>query len=211
MTRKRGAHSPSRRSARFGRPRKVTTAVEEPMTDDLFTPTNSARPTLYLSNWSSHRTPGMHGPGPKLTIMCMPRQWEKGDGTVRALCPSSHDLVDCKAGRITVAEYRRRYELALTNYGPGGVLVTDYHTDGWLAPHTLKVLPATTPAAAVFGPHDKVFDTPAGPAYLVPLGSTLCCSCAVAKAAAGECHRAWAAPFLVRAGWRVVLDGEEVT
>lgn len=26
----------------------------------------------------------------------------------------------------------------------------------------------------------------------------------------GRCHRAWAAPFLVRAGWRVILDGVEV-
>lgn len=28
--------------------------------------------------------------------------------------------------------------------------------------------------------------------------------------AAGRCHRAWAAPVLVAAGWRVVLDGVEV-
>lgn len=39
-------------------------------------------------------------------------------------------------------------------------------------------------------------------------GDTLCCACSRAKAAAGECHRAWAAEALVRAGWRVVLDGE---
>ena len=38
---------------------------------------------------------------------------------------------------------------------------------------------------------------------------TLCCACSVAESRAGRCHRAWAAPFLHAAGWRVVLDGRE--
>ena len=38
-------------------------------------------------------------------------------------------------------------------------------------------------------------------------GAALCCACGTAAAQAGRCHRAWAAPF---AGWRVVLDGQEV-
>lgn len=42
--------------------------------------------------------------------------------------------------------------------------------------------------------------------YVIADGDTLCCACA--KGA--DCHRRWAAPFLVRAGWRVVLDGVEV-
>lgn len=41
----------------------------------------------------------------------------------------------------------------------------------------------------------------------VPDGAALCCSCSAAEAAAGRCHRAWAAPVLRRAGWSVVLDG----
>lgn len=41
-------------------------------------------------------------------------------------------------------------------------------------------------------------------------GDTLVCACSKRAAAAGNCHRAWAAPFLLRAGWRVVLDGVEV-
>jgi hypothetical protein len=45
---------------------------------------------------------------------------------------------------------------------------------------------------------------------LVENGDTLCCACSRADAAAGQCHRAWAAPFLARAGWRVILDGVEV-
>jgi len=42
-------------------------------------------------------------------------------------------------------------------------------------------------------------------------GDTLCCACSAANAARDLCHRAWAAPYLVRAGWRVLLDGVEVT
>lgn len=38
-------------------------------------------------------------------------------------------------------------------------------------------------------------------------GDTLCCACAVGA----PCHRREAAPFLVRAGWRVVLDGVVVS
>jgi len=41
-------------------------------------------------------------------------------------------------------------------------------------------------------------------------GDTLCCSCSKAEAVAGRCHRAWAAPYLVSAGWTVILDGVEV-
>lgn len=41
-------------------------------------------------------------------------------------------------------------------------------------------------------------------------GDTLCCGCARDAAARGECHRAWAAELLRRAGWRVVLDGREL-
>ncbi|MFA5801174.1 MAG: hypothetical protein WC911_01725 [Thermoleophilia bacterium] len=41
-------------------------------------------------------------------------------------------------------------------------------------------------------------------------GDTLCCTCSKTEAAAGRCHRAWAAPYLVRAGWTVILDGVEV-
>lgn len=37
-------------------------------------------------------------------------------------------------------------------------------------------------------------------------GDTLCCGCAVGA----PCHRRTAAPFLVRAGWRVLLDGVEL-
>jgi hypothetical protein len=41
-------------------------------------------------------------------------------------------------------------------------------------------------------------------------GDTLCCACSREEAAAGRCHRVWVAQALVRAGWRVVLDGVEL-
>jgi hypothetical protein len=53
--------------------------------------------------------------------------------------------------------------------------------------------------------------TTEGDLVLLEDGDTLCCSCARAKAAKGECHRVWAAELLVKAGWRVILDGEELS
>lgn len=67
-------------------------------------------PTVYVSNWSSHRTEGHHGPGRKLTIMARPRAWEVGDGCVPWLTPDDGDLLAVKAGRISGEEYQRRFE-----------------------------------------------------------------------------------------------------
>ena len=50
------------------------------------------RPTLYPSNFASYRTPGMHGPGRKLTIMARPRAWEVGEGTAHALMPQGFEV-----------------------------------------------------------------------------------------------------------------------
>jgi len=53
--------------------------------------------------------------------------------------------------------------------------------------------------------------TDAWPAHGLPRPSLgACCACSRAAAAAGMCHRVWAAEALARAGWRVVLDGVEV-
>lgn len=41
-------------------------------------------------------------------------------------------------------------------------------------------------------------------------GDTLCCTCPVFDAQCGLCLRQWFSPFLVRAGWRVIRDGQEV-
>ncbi len=139
------------------------------------------RPTLYLSNWSSRRTPGCHGPGRKLTIMAAPRQWEHGDGSVARLTPSVQDLRDVKDRLLAFEDYRQIFT----------DLAEKHRSEGRLTPGVL----VTT---ADGGKH-------------VQDGDTLCCACSRDDAAAGRCHRAWAAPLLVAAGWRVVLDGAEVS
>ena len=49
-----------------------------------------------------------------------------------------------------------------------------------------------------------------GQSVAVNDGDTLCCSCSRTDAAQGRCHRAFVAEALVRSGWSVVLDGEEL-
>lgn len=51
----------------------------------------------------------------------------------------------------------------------------------------------------------------AGGDVFVDDGDTLICSCKREEAAAGRCHRVWVAYRLRRYGWRVVLDGVELT
>lgn len=44
--------------------------------------------------------------------------------------------------------------------------------------------------------------------FIVKDGDTLCCACSRKAASEGNCHRTWAAPYLHKAGWEVILDGE---
>lgn len=145
----------------------------------------SDRPTLYLTNWSSRRH---HGPGRKLTIMARPRAWEHGEGAVGILLPDAGALVAVKARRMTADEYFSRFRedlaWATRERGDGGEL-----RGNPLAPGRLSYQP--------------VWSIPKGS---VADGDTLLCACAVGA----PCHRREAAPFLVRAGWRVILDGVEV-
>lgn len=131
------------------------------------------RAVLHLTNWSSRK---LHH-GTVYTIMALPRRWERGAGTVHALCPDPDDLRAVKRGDMSVDEYRRRFEAKLV-------------------PDLLRHLRALDSE----GYHRTVAD-----------GDTLCCGCSRDAAACGECHRAFAAPLLVRAGWAVVLDGEPFT
>ncbi len=137
--------------------------------------------TIYLSNFASHRTPGAHGPGRKLSIMAAPRAWEHGEGVVTVLVPALPDLRAAKAGAMEMAEYRARFERRLVDVAKAGAL-----DRGGL-----------------------LFEVPPYRSAPLPVadGDTLCCACSIAEARAGRCHRAWAAPYLRRAGWRVVLDG----
>jgi hypothetical protein len=140
-------------------------------------------PTLHITNWSSRK---LHGPGRKLTIMAKPRQWEHGDGKVTLLMPAPSWLERVRDGRMPIAEYRSLCEARFAGLTcPGGkVLIDDPLVPGRLLA--------------------EVGDIVGRP---VVDGDTLCCGCSRDEAAAGRCHRVWAAALLAKAGWRVVLDG----
>lgn len=165
-------------------------------------------PTVYLDPWAwvqarkRAAAEGRPDPWPcgrhglALTIMAMPRghYGECGDGRVPWLVPSmaARDLmVEALAARDTPLEpdalraYRTAFDAQLLQA----------EQCGGLAPGRL-VYTIQTRADA--------------PRHVVPDGATLCCACSRARAAAGRCHRAWVAPYLVRAGWTVYLDGSEV-
>jgi len=159
-------------------------------------------PTLYLSNFASHRTPGMHGPGHVYTIMARPRRWEHGDGRVTVLLPPA-------------AEIPRLVRLVQERRGGGWVGAPSLDDVGATA---FRELPEYRAACEDYWSAYAVLLPPGAlsartECRIVPVadGDTLCCACSVAEARAGRGHRAWAAPFLARAGWRVVLDGVEVS
>lgn len=88
--------------------------------------------TIYLSNWSSHKTPGMHGPGRKWSAMAAPRSWEIGDGVLNCVAPDLSDLRDVQAGRIDLPTYRHRYEGAILRRQAAFSMLTPTHLHpGW--------------------------------------------------------------------------------
>jgi hypothetical protein len=109
-----------------------------------------------------------------------PQYGEAGEGTAHPLVPPLVWVRDAKAGRMLVEVYRSQYLLLLSRR-------------------------AIQPGRLWFAPADATLQ----PA-LVTDGDTLVCACSRAAAAEGRCHRCWAAAALVEAGWRVVLDGQEV-
>lgn len=120
-----------------------------------------------------------HGPGRRLCAMALPRAWEKGDGKVSMVAPRAEDLLAIKDGTLSVEVYQARYRMMLRR---------------------------------------QVSQTGIGPGQLVldrgdPVedGDTLLCACPRPDSPRRhhECHIEWLAPFLRRAGWRVVLYGEE--
>lgn len=146
-------------------------------------------PTLHLTNWSSR---SLRGPGRRWSIMARPRHWERGDGTCIPLTPLGPPAVlldllvkQRQAGTMDPALLARYREAMAHRWGP-----QEYGPD--LGPGKLWAVP------------DE------GGPMRVEDGDSLLCACSREEAAAGRCHRAWAAPVLVAAGWRVVLDGAEV-
>ena len=118
-----------------------------------------------------------------------PRRWEVGDGLLEILQPLSDDLRDVRAGVLTIDQYRDRYLAYVRNR-----LAIEDRTGGlpgWsLRPGALGIVTGTG--------FLRVAD-----------GDTLCCACSREDAAAGRCHRCYAAELLVEAGWTIVADGVE--
>jgi hypothetical protein len=118
--------------------------------------------------------------------MTRPRRWERGVGVARSLVPEASDLLAVKGGRITIDEYRRRYRDDIA----------------WRKERrAVNLAPGSMLGSHYCG----------GGFRMVADGDTLCCACSRATAAKGECHRVWAAELLRDAGWRVILDGKELT
>ena len=145
------------------------------------------KPTLHLTNWSSKR---LHGPGQKWTIMAAPRGWEHGDGVVPDFTPPLGLFRDLQAERVTEGYYFTALERRWSEAWDAG----------WARSGSNQ-----------FSPRRLLASPALGEWVVVAAGDSLLCACSKDKAAAGRCHRATAAPFLVRAGWRVLLDGREVT
>jgi len=151
-----------------------------------------APPTIYVTNWSSKL---LHGPGRRFTIMAKPRHWEQGAGYVLALTPSDPPLL------------RALMERALQERRSGeGHAAFDCYRDAFkkalrgCAWHGLLV-----PGGLAWAPHGVW-----GMQHPVKDGDSLLCACSRAEAAAGRCHRVWVAEALKVAGWRVILDGQEL-
>lgn len=123
-----------------------------------------------------------HGPGRKVCAMAWPRSWEFGDGICSALAPAKTDLLAIKGGSISLDDYRARFEARLQGAS--------------LSPGALRL--------------DAEDGTPGA---TLSDGDTAFCACARPGSPSRRtpCHLEIAVPFLVAAGWDVLLDGDRVT
>lgn len=150
-----------------------------------------SRPTLYLTNWGSSRVykgsrPKCPIPGRRLCAMARPRRFETGDGLCRTAAPDAYDLLAVQASG-DIARYRRACESLWA-----GHLDADRMAPGAL----------TFELPWEIGHHQPVKD-----------GDGLLCACARpgSPRRTHPCHLEILVPFLVRAGWDVILDGRRVT
>ena len=147
------------------------------------------KPLIRLTNWARTKGGREIVPETTFTIMARPRAWEHGAGWVAPLVPAGEAMGLLGAAleeraRGTGVEAMRKYRAAYVRQ------ITD--------------------AAHLLTPGALSASLPSGEGYTLEAGATLCCACSADDARAGRCHRAWAAPHLLAAGWRVILDGVEV-
>lgn len=140
-----------------------------------------SKPTIYITNFSAK---SLHGPGAVWSIMALPAWYHEGAGRVATLMPQISDLQDCKEGRISFEMYRSSFVHELTRLPAGSLRPGKLNA---CEPRTWQLIRA------------------------VADGDTLACACKLEAAAAGRCHRVWAAEALHTSGlWRVILDGREL-
>jgi len=150
------------------------------------------RPTLHLTNLSSSR---QHGPGRLLSAMARPPRHvvDAVQGFVFEAGPAADDnrwIIGLKReGKLTDEDVGFYRDFTKARFE---VIARD---DGYL-PELLGYAAETN------------LRTKVGP---VEGGDTLVCTCPRKDSPrrTHECHLEWLAPFLVEAGWRVVLYGEE--
>ena len=150
-------------------------------------------PTIYLASAAQTNADRKRGlpVGHRLTIMHSPNteRGETGLGRVPVLTPTDAEWYDLGRPLIEARRHKRPLDPAdVAAYR--GALETRW-------------------AAADLSPGVLLAHAYTGQREPVPDGAVLMCACSRAHAAAGECHRVWAAPFLVRAGWTVILDGAD--
>ncbi len=142
-------------------------------------------PVVYLAAFAGRNSEGHHGPGNTYRIMAKPRPryGELGDGWVQTLMPRPDWLDAVRSRRWSAEQYENTCRRLFERNADRRLL-----------------LPGQLRAVLLDGSFQLVQD-----------GDTLCCSCGRKAAAAGRCHRVWAADYLIEAGWRVILDAQEVT
>jgi hypothetical protein len=138
------------------------------------------RPTIYLTNATSRRPPH-RGPGRVLTIMAAPRP---------AFGEAGEGRVPLLTPPLAWVQAVKAGTLSFDDY-------REWYRGGIEEQPSALLEPGNLWTTADSG--GEVVD-----------GDTLICACSREAAAAGRCHRVWAAEALARAGWRVVLDGVEV-
>lgn len=157
----------------------------------------STRPTIYVSNWASGRSPGRWGPGRKLTIMARTPEWAvpSADGRVDILAPSTRqELAD-----LDELLRRRRTELPSPEFRAVLARYRESLAARWMAAlQRLELSPGKLSASLRLAPGETV---------TVAEGDTLNCVCSAVDAGNRLCHRAWACEILEFAGWDPVLDG----
>jgi len=119
--------------------------------------------------------------------MAAPREWEIGDGIIETLRPDATDLYCLKERGLSLREYFIRFEKKMA----------ERLAEGLLAPDMLSA---------------TLYQGRFASSFPVPSGATACCSCPRpgSERRVHRCHLEWAAPYLVRAGWEVVLYGRKI-